>query len=135
MHSRRRLRLFPLLTFLFVGLPLIDSVALVLLGSRLGFWPTIALTLLSGVAGAWLARHQGRAVATAIRRDLAAGRMPDQAVLDGASILVAAGMLMAPGFLTDFLGILLLLPAVRAPLTAFARRRLMQQYSGNIRIL
>jgi UPF0716 protein FxsA len=129
------LRIFPLLTALFVGLPLLDTVALVLLGGRLGFWPTVALTLLSGVVGAWLAKHQGRTVWTTIRRDFSAGRMPDQGVLDGICILVAAGMLMAPGFLTDFVALALLLPAVRAPITAYARRRLMQQFSGNIRII
>lgn len=135
MHSRPRPRLFPLLTALFVGLPLVDSIALVLLGTRMGFWPTIALALLSGVVGAWLAKQQGRAVWTAVRRDLSSGRMPDQAVLDGVCILVAAGMLMAPGFLTDFIALALLLPAVRAPLTAYARRRLMQQFSGDVRII
>lgn len=135
MQSQRRPRLFPLLSFLFVGLPLIDSVALVLLGSRLGFWPTVALTLLSGVVGAWLARQQGRAVWTAIRRDFSSGRIPDQSVLDGVCILVAAGMLMAPGFLTDFVALALLLPAVRTPLTAYVRRRLVQQFSENIRII
>lgn len=135
MQSRTRPRLFSLLTFLFVGLPLLDSVALVLLGSRMGFWPTIALTLLSGVVGAWLAKQQGRAVWTAIRRDLSSARIPDQGVLDGVCILVAAGMLMAPGFLTDFVALALLLPAVRTPLTAYARQRLVQQFGGNIRII
>ena len=132
---RPRLRLFPVLSFLFVGLPLVDSVALVLLGSHLGFWPTVALTLLSGVVGAWLAKHQGKAVWTAIRRDLSAGRIPDQGVLDGVCILVASGMLIAPGFLTDFVALALLIPSVRRPITSYVRQRLVQQFSGNIRII
>lgn len=129
-----RVRLFPTLLTLFIGLPLLDTVVLVLLGSKIGFWETVALVLISGVAGAALAKSQTRHVWSSIRRDLSEGRVPSQGLMDAAIILVAGGLLMAPGFLTDFLGLALLIPAVRVPLKALVRKRLegmvVTRYSG-----
>ena len=119
-----RVRLFPALLALFIGLPLLDTLLLVVFGRYLGFWTTIALVLISGFVGAGLAKRQGLNVWNGIQRDLAEGRVPAQGVLDAVIILVAGGMLAAPGFVTDILGLLLLLPAVRAPIKAYLRRRL-----------
>jgi UPF0716 protein FxsA len=117
-----RIKLFPLLTALFVGLPLLDTVALVMLGSHIGFWTTVALVLVSGVAGAWLMKRQGMMVWLGIRRDFSEGRIPTDGLMDAAMLLVAGGMLIAPGFLTDFVGMSLLLPPVRAALRVVLRR-------------
>src|SRR5688572_25934912 len=119
-----RVRLFPALLALFIGLPLLDTLLLVVFGRYLGLWTTIALVLISGFVGAGLAKRQGLSVWNGIQRDLAEGRVPAQGVLDAVIILVAGGMLAAPGFVTDILGLLLLLPAVRAPIKAYLRRRL-----------
>ena len=119
-----RLRLFPSLLALFVGLPLLDVLLLVGLGQYLTFWPTVGLVILSGFVGAALAKSQGRSVWFSIQRDLAEGRVPSQGLLDAVIILVAGGMLAAPGFITDILGLLLLFPAVRVPIKAYLRRRL-----------
>jgi len=119
-----RLRVFPALAALFIGIPLLDLLLVVLLGWRLGFWPTAGLVILSGLVGAALAKAQGARVWRGIQADLAAGRVPSQGLLDGAIILVAGGMLASPGFVTDLLGLALLLPAVRAPIKRYARRRL-----------
>jgi UPF0716 protein FxsA len=119
-----RPRLFPALAALFVGLPLLDLVIVILLGRYIGLWQTIALILISGFAGAWLAKRQGMAVWRGIQRDLAEGRVPAQGLVDGAILLVAGGMLSAPGFITDLLGLALLFPAVRAPLKAWLRTKL-----------
>jgi UPF0716 protein FxsA len=119
-----RLRLFPSLVALFVGLPLLDVILLVFLGGHLGFWTTVALVVISGFAGAWLAKQQGLWVWQSIQRDLNEGRMPSQGVMDAVIILVAGGMLAAPGFVTDLLGLALLFPVVRAPIKTYLRRRL-----------
>lgn len=119
-----RLRLFPALIALFVGLPMLDVILLVFLGGHLGFWTTVALVIVSGVAGAWLAKQQGLWVWQSIQRDLAQGRMPSQGVMDAVIILVAGGMLAAPGFVTDLLGLALLFPMVRAPIKTYLRRRM-----------
>ena len=119
-----RVRIFPILAALFIGLPLLDLAILTMLGRNMGFWPTVLVVLVSGFLGAGLAKSQGLRVWHGIRQDLSEGRVPSQGLMDAVIILVAGGMLAAPGFITDILGLALLFPAVRAPLKAFARRRL-----------
>jgi len=118
-----RVRLFPALSALFIGLPLLDSLLLIFFGRYLGFWTTIALVVISGFAGAGLAKSQGLRVWQSIQRDLAEARVPAQGLMDAVIILVAGGMLMAPGFITDILGLALLIPAVRVPIKTYLRRR------------
>jgi UPF0716 protein FxsA len=119
-----RLRLFPALAGLFIGLPLLDTLVLVVLGRYIGFWETIAMVLLSGLLGAGLAKRQGLRVLAQMQRDMAEGRVPAQGLVDAAIILVAGGMLAAPGFITDIVGLALLVPAVRVPIKNSLRRRL-----------
>jgi len=119
-----RVRLFPALSALFIGLPLLDSLLLIFFGRYLGFWQTVAMVLISGFAGAGLAKSQGLRVWRSIQRDLAEGRVPSQGLMDAVIILVAGGLLMAPGFITDILGLALLVPAVRVPIKTFLRRRM-----------
>ena len=125
-----RVRLFPALLALFIGLPLLDVILLVFLGRYLGFWTTVALVLISGFVGAGLAKTQGIRVWRGIQRDLHEGRVPAQGLVDGAIILVAGGMLSAPGFVTDILGLLLLVPAIRTPIKAWLRRKLERAVEG-----
>ncbi|HEU4752233.1 MAG TPA: FxsA family protein [Armatimonadota bacterium] len=121
-----RIRLFPALAAVFIGLPLLDALVLILLGRYMGFWTTLALVLISGFLGAGLAKSQGTAVWRGIQRDLAEGRVPAQGLVDGAIIMVAGGLLAAPGFVTDILGLVLLIPAVRVPVKNYLRRRIEQ---------
>lgn len=118
-----RIRFFPALAAVFIGMTLLDSLLLYLLGRYIGFWTTVAIIFASGFLGAALVRSQVRRVWRTIRADLGEGRVPSQGVLDGAIILVAGGLLAAPGFLTDLLGLLLLLPPVRVPIKRWLRRR------------
>jgi len=71
-----------ILLALFVGVPLLDTITLVLVGRYLGFWPTVAIVLLSGVIGAQLTRRQGLSVWRSLQADLAAGRVPAQGLMD-----------------------------------------------------
>lgn len=105
--------MFGRLLLLFIAVPLIDLIALLRVGRLLGFWPTLALVLLMGTLGAALARAQGLRTLTRINNDLAAGRMPSDALADGALILLAGALLVTPGFLTDIVGLALLIPPVR----------------------
>lgn len=105
--------LFAVLALLFVVLPVAELALLLRVGGVIGFWPTLSLVLLTGVVGAALARAQGfRAVAT-IQGELAAGRVPGGALLDGACILAGGVLLLTPGFITDSLGFALLVPPTR----------------------
>jgi UPF0716 protein FxsA len=118
-----RLRLFPALSALFIGVPLLDSLLLIFFGQYIGFWTTIVMVLISGFLGAGLAKSQGLRVWHGIRSELSEGRVPTQGLMDAVIILVAGGLLMAPGFITDILGLALLIPKVRVPIKTFLRRR------------
>ncbi|HSH76792.1 MAG TPA: FxsA family protein, partial [Longimicrobiales bacterium] len=89
------------LALLFVIVPILELVLLIQLGRVVGLWPTLALVLVTGVTGAALARLEGMRVLFQFRRELAAGRIPGQAVLDGISVLVGGAFLLTPGLLTD----------------------------------
>lgn len=112
------------LLLLFVAIPMVELAILVQLGTMIGFWPTIGLVLLSGAAGAWLARSQGAHVLRHVRAELAAGRMPAAHMFDGMMILVGGVLLLTPGLISDTLGLLLLLPPSRAWFKRLLRRRM-----------
>jgi UPF0716 protein FxsA len=124
MRLPSRSNVLVILTALFVGVPLLDTATMVFAGRLLGFWPTLAIVILSGVVGARLARSQGLAAWRSLQMDLAAGRVPEQGLIDCILILIAGGMMIAPGFLTDIAAILLLLPPIRRPIKRWARRRM-----------
>lgn len=102
-----------LLLALVVGVPLIELYLLIEVGSEIGALPTILLTLLTAAIGTWLVRMQGLGVLARVARSLAADELPALELMDGALLLVAGLFLLLPGFLTDALGFLLLVPPVR----------------------
>jgi UPF0716 protein FxsA len=106
--------MFLRLLLLFTVVPLVELFLLVKLGTVVGVGPTIALVIFTGVLGAWLARQQGLGVLRRLRAELAAGRLPAGALIDGLLILVAGAVLLTPGLLTDALGFVLLVPPSRA---------------------
>ncbi|WP_294947851.1 FxsA family protein, partial [Sulfurivirga sp.] len=79
----------------------------------IGALPTIALVLLTALVGAWLMRQQGLMTLQRLQVQLAQGMVPEQAMLEGALILLGGMLLLIPGFITDALGLALLLPGVR----------------------
>ena len=106
--------MFLRLLLLFTIVPLIELYLLIKIGGIIGVVPTIAIVIGTGVLGAWLARWQGLAVLRRISDEVAAGRLPTDALIDGLLILVAAAVLLTPGLLTDSLGFVLLVPPSRA---------------------
>lgn len=111
---------------LFLVIPLVEIYLIVQVGASLGVLPTIALLILISVVGGWLVKREGVSVIARVRRDLAAGRMPTDGLVDGALILGAGTLLLTPGFLTDIFGVLLLLPPIRA----VVRKALILRYRG-----
>ena len=105
--------MFVKLFLLFVTLPLVELALLLVVGKYLGVLPTLLLVIVTGVGGAWLAQRQGTQAIGRIRQDLAAGRMPTDAVTDAVLIFIAGLLLMTPGVLSDVTGIVLLVPAGR----------------------
>jgi UPF0716 protein FxsA len=93
------------------------------LGGVIGFWPTVAIVVVTGLAGAALARTAGVQVLLQIRRELRAGRMPVTHMLDGLLVLVGGLVLLTPGLLTDVFGFALLVPWSRRRFRNAVRRR------------
>lgn len=96
-----------------VGIPAIEIAGFVFVGARIGAGWTILLTFATAAAGIMLMRSQGLAVLGRIRNDLAHDRVPAEAIGHGAMIVLGGVLLLIPGFVTDILGLLLLLPPVR----------------------
>ena len=110
----------PVLAIAFILVPLAELAVLIAVGDWIGLVPTLILLLVVSVVGAWLAKREGLAAWRRLQLALTQGRMPTVEVADGALILLAGALLLTPGFLSDVLGILLLLPPTRA----IARRQL-----------
>lgn len=116
----RREMLFYLF-LLFTVVPLVELALLVWLGGQTEWWVPILLVIADGVAGALLWRWQGLRVIGRIREEMAAGRMPADALVDGLLIFLAGAFLITPGMLTDAVGFALLIPPVRAVVKRFAQ--------------
>lgn len=97
----------------FLVVPLIEIALFVQVGGLIGLWPTLGIVLLTAIAGTWLIRWQGASTLAEIRLSMRELRDPTAPLANGAMILMAGALLLAPGFFTDTLGLLLLLPAVR----------------------
>ena len=124
------------LALLFVVVPLVELVLLVQLGQVVGLWPTLALVVGTGLLGAGLARREGLRTWLAFQRELAEGRLPQGALLDGLAVLVGGAFLLTPGLLTDVAGFLLLLPPSRRWLRGRARKWLERQVeAGTVRVM
>lgn len=107
----------------FIALPLVEIALFIVVGRAIGVLPTLALVLLAAFAGAMLLRQQGLGVLNRMRSNFSAATLPGEAVFDAMALGVAAVLLVLPGFLTDVLALLLLIPAVRHALFANLRRR------------
>ncbi|MHC4698426.1 MAG: FxsA family protein [Planctomycetota bacterium] len=118
------LRLLILLTVV----PLVELTILLRIAERFQWGPTIALVVVTGVLGAWLARREGVKVLSRIQADLAAGIVPTQAMADGALILAAGLVLITPGVLTDLCGFALLV----APIRAVVRKTLVEVFKRRV---
>ena len=114
----------PLLVLLFIVVPLAELYVIIQVGQAIGVLPTIGILLLDSILGSWLLRQQGRAAWQRFNAALAARRPPASETIDGALILFGGALLLTPGFLTDLLGLALLLPPSRAAVRRVLARRL-----------
>ncbi len=103
-----------LLAFVFIAVPILELAVIVQVAGGIGVgWTLVALFGIS-VIGAWLVRHQGLSVLRRVQRQLAQGEMPTTELVDGLLILVGGTLMLTPGFITDAVGLILLLPPGRA---------------------
>ena len=116
------------LVVIFILVPIAELYVIIKVGEAIGTGPTIALLLLDALLGSLLLRHQGRAAWIRFNRALAEGRVPHKEVFDGVLVIMGGALLITPGFLTDIVGLIFLIPPTRALIRAmssrFVRRRL-----------
>lgn len=115
---------------LFVIVPILEIVVIIQVGQVIGAWWTVGLLVADSVLGAWLVRHQGSRAWRAFRRALEEGRWPGDEVAQGALIIVGGTLLLTPGFITDVVGFLLLIPISRRVVSRVVRARLRTQVVG-----
>ena len=113
----------------FTLIPMAELILLIRLGGTIGFLPTVAICLLTGMVGASLARSQGLSVLRRIQAVSSQGQLPTRELLEGVMILLAGVVLITPGFLTDIFGILLLTP----PFRALMRMWVTQRFEGQLK--
>jgi UPF0716 protein FxsA len=110
----------PLLLFLllFVGVPLVELYFLIKVGSQIGAFSTIFLTVFTAMLGGWMVRSQGFSTLTRVRGSMERGEVPAFEMMEGAVLLVCGFLLLLPGFITDIVGFVFLVPPVRRWLLA-----------------
>jgi UPF0716 protein FxsA len=102
------------LVILFVIVPIAELALIIQVGEAIGVWWTIALLIADSILGSVLMRSQGRAAWRRFNQATSAGRVPAREVLDGVLVIFGGALLLTPGFISDILGLLLLLPPTRA---------------------
>ena len=112
-----------LLVLIFIVVPIAELALLIQVGQTIGVWWTIALLIADSILGSLLMRSQGRAAWRRFNVSLQAGRPPAREVLDGVLVIFGGALLLTPGFISDFLGLLLLLPPTRAVVRRILVRR------------
>src|ERR687883_1107721 len=113
-----------LLVLLFIVVPIVELFVIIQVGEAIGVLPTIALLIADSVLGSMLMRSQGRAAWRRFNTAIREGRIPHREVLDGVLVIFGGALLLTPGFLTDVLGLLFLLPPTRAVVRRLLVRRL-----------
>jgi UPF0716 protein FxsA len=102
--------------------PAMELWGIIKVGGWIGVGPTILLIILTGVAGAWLAKREGLKTWQQFQRDLAYGRVPGRTIFEGMAIFAGGLLLLTPGFFTDITGFLLVFPATRPIIVGFIYR-------------
>lgn len=108
--------MFKLLFLLFVLVPIIEIFLLIEVGSRIGALNTIVIILLTALVGTVMLRMQGLSTIARVQQSLEQKRLPASELIEGLMLLVTGALLLTPGFFTDTIGFLCLIPGVRIPI-------------------
>jgi len=107
------MRSFSIFAVLFLIIPIIEIYLLIKVGEIIGALPTIILVVLTAVIGAGLLRQQGLSTLARFQQNLSTGKLPAQELVEGILLAVGGALLMTPGFVTDTIGFLCLIPFSR----------------------
>lgn len=110
------------LIVLFIVVPIAELYVIIQVGEAIDLWPTLALLLADALLGSFLLKHQGRGAWRRFNEALAQRRFPGKEVVDGLLIVVGGTLLLAPGFLTDIVGLILLIPPTRVIVRRLLKR-------------
>ena len=131
---RRRPRWLAVVFVLLLVVPILEIATIIAVGKVIGGWQTLVLLLLESALGAWLVRREGARAWRALVTALNTGQMPSRQLADAALVLVGGTLLLTPGFLTDVVGFVLILPVTRPlarrALEAVVARRLLRGFFG-----
>src|SRR3954452_17680006 len=123
LSSLRRVPLLALIA-IFVVVPLAELYVIFKVGDAIGLAPTLAILVADSLLGSWLLKSQGTAVWRRFNETMRAGRIPHREIVDGVLVIFGGAFLITPGFLTDIIGVLLLLPLTRGLFRGLLTKRL-----------
>jgi UPF0716 protein FxsA len=122
-----------LLLLLLILVPIAEISAIVFVGEQIGALPTVLLLLVSALIGSWLLRREGARAWRAVREASQAGRTPAREAVEGVLVLAGGLMMMLPGFFSDLLGLLLVLPPTRRVAARIVLGRIARRLPANVR--
>ena len=115
------------LFLLFLSVPLIEIALFIQIGGVIGLWPTLGIVILTALVGTALVRSQGAQAMQQLQSSFSELRNPAEPLAHGAMILFSGALLLTPGFFTDIVGLLLLVPGVRTAIYNYAKSRITVQ--------
>ncbi len=121
------MNLFQRLLLLFILVPIIEIYLLITVGGFIGVWPTVLLIILTAIIGTHLLRAQGLATLQKMQKTLQQGQLPTFALVEGIFILIGGVLLLTPGFFTDAVGFICLIPILRKYLVFWMIKRFQVQ--------
>ena len=110
-------------------IPLLDIMLLLVVGGEIGFVPTVAIVVLTGLVGMLLVRAEGRHTLRKIQRKLGHGEAPTDELIDGGLLIAAGAFLLTPGLVTDLVGFLLVIPVTRYPIRLAVKKWVVVPYA------
>jgi len=122
----------PLLIAIFIAVPIAELYLIYTIGDAIGVLPTLLLLAVDSVLGSLLLRSQGKAVWRRFNDTMAAGRVPHKELQHGIAVIFGGALLVTPGFLSDVLGLALLLPPTRAVILRLVVRRLSKRVETRV---
>jgi UPF0716 protein FxsA len=121
------------LLLIFLVVPIAELYVIYLVGDAIGVWLTLLLLAADSLLGSLLLRSQGRSVWNRFNEAIADGRVPRREVMDGVLVIFGGAFLITPGFLTDLLGLVLLIPPTRSAVRRIVERRIGQRVQVGMR--
>lgn len=124
------MRGFPIVAALFIGVPLIEIYLFIKLGGLIGALPTVLLIIVTALIGVSLLRAQGFSTMAKFQQEVATGQLPATTMLEGVALIFGGALLLTPGFLTDTIGFLCVIPFTRQTIIAWLIKNMTISSSG-----